>query len=320
MEKRTEFTDMRQCIIVDTDGTLANCEHRRHHLDSNRWDLFFEDMHLDTVIEHTKIVVDALRSAGYAIVIVTARPDDADYKQKTINWYVENEIEYDAIYMRTGGDYRADYIVKEEILAQVRLDGFDPIMALDDRDSVVALWRRLGIPCMQVNDGDFDHTKKSKYAGQTLLTIMIGLSGVGKSTYIEKNFKSSEVVSSDAIREEIWGDRNAPICFLPENMNRTFQYAHDLIKARLNNGLKTVYDATNLRDKDRKEVLKLLPEGVFAEYVVLNRNYDDVLKSKGNRKEEIINKHYNTFRHNLKNILKGDSHPYVHVRDKREFK
>ena len=37
----------------------------------------------------------------------------------------------------------------------VRADNFDPIIAFDDRDRVVAAWRSAGIPCLQVAPGDF---------------------------------------------------------------------------------------------------------------------------------------------------------------------
>ncbi len=59
------------------------------------------------------------------------------------------------LYMRKAGDHRDDDKLKIEMLARVRADGFDPIMAFDDRNRVVKAWREAGIPCAQVADGDF---------------------------------------------------------------------------------------------------------------------------------------------------------------------
>ena len=42
-----------------------------------------------------------------------------------------------------------------ELLEQMRLDGWDPGMAFDDRSRVVKAWREAGIPCAQVAEGDF---------------------------------------------------------------------------------------------------------------------------------------------------------------------
>jgi hypothetical protein len=62
---------------------------------------------------------------------------------------------YHRLYMRAKSDNRSDVIVKREILDQMRADGYDPKMAFDDRDGVVAMWREAGLRCMQVNEGNF---------------------------------------------------------------------------------------------------------------------------------------------------------------------
>ena len=57
--------------------------------------------------------------------------------------------------MRKAGDYRPDAKVKEELLTQVKADGYEPILAFEDRERVVDMWRRNGIQCCQVAPGDF---------------------------------------------------------------------------------------------------------------------------------------------------------------------
>jgi hypothetical protein len=52
--------------------------------------------------------------------------------------------------MRAEGDFTADELLKEQWLKERR-----PDLVFDDRDKVVAMWRRHGIPCFQVADGDF---------------------------------------------------------------------------------------------------------------------------------------------------------------------
>ena len=58
-------------------------------------------------------------------------------------------------YMREAGDHRDDDVVKIEMLAQIRADGFEPIMVFEDRTRVVKARRSAGIPCMQVCNGNF---------------------------------------------------------------------------------------------------------------------------------------------------------------------
>lgn len=59
------------------------------------------------------------------------------------------------LYMRKEGDHRPDFKVKRDLLAALKADGYEPIMAFDDRDQVVEMWRAEGIPCAQVADGNF---------------------------------------------------------------------------------------------------------------------------------------------------------------------
>jgi hypothetical protein len=87
------------------------------------------------------------------LVIVTGR--SASVKKETERWLENHLIGWDALYMRPVGDYRNDDILKIEILAQMRKDGWEPIMVFDDRNRVVKAWRAAGVPCAQVADGDF---------------------------------------------------------------------------------------------------------------------------------------------------------------------
>ena len=56
--------------------------------------------------------------------------------------------------MRQDGDFRRDDIVKQEILDKY-IDKDRVLFVLDDRDQVVDMWRRNGLTCFQVAEGDF---------------------------------------------------------------------------------------------------------------------------------------------------------------------
>jgi len=51
--------------------------------------------------------------------------------------------------------HRPDNLVKGELLDAIRADGYEPVMAFDDRTVCVNFWRACGIPCAQVADGNF---------------------------------------------------------------------------------------------------------------------------------------------------------------------
>lgn len=143
-----------RCYVFDIDGTLADCSHRIHYIQSQPklWDEFFAQCHLDKPIPH---IIDLARRLYVTapIVFVSGRSDQC--REQTEQWLQEHGLPFSPLYMRTEGDHRDDDIIKLELLAQLRADGFEPIMAFDDRNRVVAAWRSAGIPCAQVAEGDF---------------------------------------------------------------------------------------------------------------------------------------------------------------------
>ncbi len=93
------------------------------------------------------------------IIYCSGRPEE--YRQSTLDWLKKfgapqfsESIEY-PLYMRKDKDYRPDYVVKLELLEQMKADGFHPNLAFDDRDQVVKAWRSVGIRTLQVADGNF---------------------------------------------------------------------------------------------------------------------------------------------------------------------
>ena len=59
------------------------------------------------------------------------------------------------LYMRPTGDYRTDTEWKRECYESYIKPVYDVRLVLDDRASVVAMWRELGLECWQVAEGDF---------------------------------------------------------------------------------------------------------------------------------------------------------------------
>jgi hypothetical protein len=64
-------------------------------------------------------------------------------------------VPYDELWMRPAGDTRRDDIVKAELFDAHLRHRYNVRVSLDDRDRVVALWRRMGLPTWQVNYGNF---------------------------------------------------------------------------------------------------------------------------------------------------------------------
>jgi phosphoglycolate phosphatase-like HAD superfamily hydrolase len=147
-------TRMTQVFIFDIDGTLADCSHRIHHIlkAPKDWDAYFAELEDDTLISHIAEVCKCVAEV-YDVVYVTGRPEE--YREPTRRWMRRHHLPQGPLYMRGEGDRRNDDIVKVEILGRLRDDGYLPVMAFEDRARVVKAWRAAGVPCAQVDEGEF---------------------------------------------------------------------------------------------------------------------------------------------------------------------
>lgn len=153
--------------IFDLDGTIALIDHRRPILSDAsiptsdaRWRKFFaacvDDVPNMPVIETMRL----LDKAGAEIWIFSGRSDEV--QAETIQWLATYDVPHyfrngrGRFFMRLSGDYTEDSVLKDEWFSMVEERARKRIVAaFDDRDKVVAMWRRNGIPCFQVAEGKF---------------------------------------------------------------------------------------------------------------------------------------------------------------------
>lgn len=148
----------RDAVVFDMDGTLAHFDadtlgHLVHGVEKH-WDAFFDAMDLAKPIENIERLLRILHASGHAIVICSGRP--AGWQHRSEAWLRAHNIPFDGMYLRPeDADHRTDEEVKEDLLAQIRADGFDPWLVVDDRSRVVDKWREMGLTCLQCAPGDF---------------------------------------------------------------------------------------------------------------------------------------------------------------------
>jgi hypothetical protein len=136
-----------RAYLFDVDGTLAICGDRDIYDGSKA--------HLDTEFQDvTQLMFDLWDHVGAKAIVMTGRSEE--HRVVTENWLKSKGLVYDALYCRPAGDTRPDNIVKHELFWQhVAPKGYKISGVFDDRDSVVKLWRDMGLTCFQVNYGNF---------------------------------------------------------------------------------------------------------------------------------------------------------------------
>lgn len=146
------------CVVFDVDGTLAEFDadrlgHLVHGVEKH-WDDFHAAMADAPLIAPVARLMQRLKASGETILICSGRPKG--WAEHTVAWLRKHDLPFDGIYLRDEDqDAATDPEVKRRALKEMRDDGFDPWLVVDDRSSVVDAWRGEGLVCLQCAPGDF---------------------------------------------------------------------------------------------------------------------------------------------------------------------
>ena len=138
-----------KAIIVDLDGTLCNCEHRLHLVKEKKWDEFHAACKFDEPNEWCKdLVIRYMRD--HQIIFLTGRHESArGLTEKWLKQHLKLEDSEYVLHMRPDRDWRPNTAFKEEIYNEFIKDYWDVVFAIEDRDRVIKMWRRLGLVALQ---------------------------------------------------------------------------------------------------------------------------------------------------------------------------
>lgn len=159
--------------IFDIDGTLADSSQRVHYIcpdydslskkilsldDIDKfapdWDSFYRESINDKAILNVANLLRRIQDTGAAILFVTGR--SKKYRQITEEWLCKHiTCSFEGLFMRETNDYRQDAVIKKEIYEK-EIEGKYCIQGVfEDRTQCVNMWRKLGLTCFQVTDGDY---------------------------------------------------------------------------------------------------------------------------------------------------------------------
>ena len=130
-----------KAVVFDLDSTLCDCAHR-HHLvkcDKPNFPAFHQLCYDDGVIQQVKFALDCYIQKGYKVVILTGRP--IKYIEPTVDWLIDNMVEYDQLIMKRDGDPQGDVEFKKHVLQKLVLDNYEVVAVFEDRKKIVDMMR-----------------------------------------------------------------------------------------------------------------------------------------------------------------------------------
>jgi len=140
-------------ICIDLDGTLTNFDHRKELYLNGEIEKFYSLLHKDRVNNWCKTLVDAMFYKNIYIFIVTARPEK--YRRETTDWLLRHNIRYHELLMSPGIEEQDNAQAKKYIYEKQIKDKYQVLFVVDDRQDVVKMWRKLGIVCLQCDEGSY---------------------------------------------------------------------------------------------------------------------------------------------------------------------
>lgn len=144
--------DTKNICIFDIDGTLANCDHRLHHIKNKpkNWPAFYNGCMDDVLISPVAEMLD-LYSKFYKIYLVTGRPENN--RHLTESWLDAHKIKYDNLIMRGDRDFRKSPEFKSSVCDMIEAEGQTIFFVVEDRPDCVQMFINRGIFVFDVSNG-----------------------------------------------------------------------------------------------------------------------------------------------------------------------
>jgi hypothetical protein len=142
-------------VVVDIDGVIADAQGRQYLLEGQRadWEAFFAACGEDPVVVEVRTLLELL-DASLGILLVTARPIRT--RELTIAWLGEHGLRWDLLVMRPAGEYAPAVLVKQEVVDELRGEGFELALAIEDAPDIRDMYVDAGVPCLYLHSGYYE--------------------------------------------------------------------------------------------------------------------------------------------------------------------
>jgi hypothetical protein len=135
----------KQTVIFDLEGVITNSGWREHFRIAGEYDKYNELFTMDNPRWPIIAAMSGIQTM-FHVAIVTAK--SVEYKEDVEAWlFANNALYYDELVMRDKNDNSRSRLVKETYVQQSKND---IVLAYDDRDEILEMYRSYGITAIKV--------------------------------------------------------------------------------------------------------------------------------------------------------------------------
>tara|TARA_X000000950_G_C13797712_1_gene612128 strand:+ start:702 stop:1133 length:432 start_codon:yes stop_codon:yes gene_type:complete len=140
---------MKNIILCDIDGTVANNDHRQHFLEGKKdWEGFFSELSNDLPITSVIEKINDHHKDGHEIVFLTGRPQR--YRYSTTLWLSEY-FNFDfRLLMRPDNDQKNKIEVKRKIFLE-ELSAEKILYVYENDLELISMWKEFNLNTVDVN-------------------------------------------------------------------------------------------------------------------------------------------------------------------------
>lgn len=138
-------------VIFDLDGTIAYNVKGRPFYGKGCAEGISKDVADPRMLE----LIHTIRAAGRKVGFLTGREDTPEIRKATEDWLKAHGIDaWEFLLMRPQKTFDAGDVCKENLYHEFIEPKYNVIAVYEDSQKVVNMWRKLGILCLQPNDGN----------------------------------------------------------------------------------------------------------------------------------------------------------------------
>ena len=145
-EPESSETPKMRVVVCDLDGTLCDDRARLQFLKAGRWNDYHALATNDKVNTQVLEKLISYKKKKEYVILLTGRPDR--FYGITKDWLKNNEIKYDALYMRSVAKGDSEFMKMQWY--EDNKNKFDVVKVYEDLVNVVNMWKKKGLNVRQI--------------------------------------------------------------------------------------------------------------------------------------------------------------------------